>query len=439
MSQPAIRVQNLSKRYRIGAHDEAHDTLAGAAIDALKSPLANLRRLRRLTRFSANGQEPSDVIWALKDVSFEVQPGEVVGVIGRNGAGKSTLLKLLSRITHPTSGRIELNGRVSSLLEVGTGFHPELTGRENIFLNGTILGMSKAEIDHKFDEIVDFSGVEKFIDTPVKRYSSGMRVRLAFSVAAHLEPEILVVDEVLAVGDAKFQRKCLAKMGAVADAGRTVLFVSHNMVAVQSLCRRTIWLHDGMFLQDGKPDKVIASYLQKSASDSTITERVWPDFRSAPGNDSVRLHSLCVRPKTGTASDTITMRTPLVFEFEYWNLESGSELDVNFHLITEQEIVAFASSTINEANWHARPCPQGLFRSVCYVPGDLLNEGIHRIKLHIYRDGHELIYQQKDALRFNVLGASARRYASYSRAAGIVRPFLKWNTEFLKHDQASLD
>lgn len=222
MSDIAILVENLSKRYRIGVADEQHDTLVGATLGAIRNPARNFQRLRQLTRFRNGSEEDPNTIWALKNVSFEVKRGEVVGVIGRNGAGKSTLLKILSRITHPTSGRVELHGRVSSLLEVGTGFHPELTGRENVYLNGTILGMRKVEIDRKFDEIVDFSGVEKFIDTPVKRYSSGMRVRLAFSVAAYLEPEILLIDEVLAVGDIGFQQKCLGKWKA--SPNKTALF-----------------------------------------------------------------------------------------------------------------------------------------------------------------------------------------------------------------------
>ncbi len=270
MNEIAIKVENLSKRYRIGRKEEIHDTFAAAAVDWIKRPGKNLRRLRRLTRFGENGHDPEDIIWALKDVSFEVKRGEVVGIIGRNGAGKSTLLKILSRITHPTNGRVELHGRVSSLLEVGTGFHPELSGRENIYLNGTILGMRKAEIDRKFDEIVDFSGVEKFIDTAVKRYSSGMRVRLAFSVAAHLEPEILLVDEVLAVGDAEFQKKCLGKMGEVARGGRTVLFVSHNMLAIQNLCHNTMWLNNGEVVSIGKTKRVISKYLKITGQLSKI-------------------------------------------------------------------------------------------------------------------------------------------------------------------------
>ena len=264
MSDIAIQVENLSKRYRIGRQEERPETLVGAALGWLKAPVDNFRQLRQLSRFQENGQEPDDIIWALKDVSFEVKRGEVVGIIGRNGAGKSTLLKILSRITEPTSGRVVLNGRVSSLLEVGTGFHPDLTGRENVYLNGAILGMTKREIDRKFDEIVDFSGVERFIDTPVKRYSSGMQVRLAFAVAAHLEPEILLVDEVLAVGDAAFQKKCLGKMGEVAKEGRTVLFVSHNMAAIQSFTQRSMLIEKGKIAFDGESQQCVAHYLNKT-------------------------------------------------------------------------------------------------------------------------------------------------------------------------------
>lgn len=260
MSDIAIRVENLSKRYRIGLKEEIKDTFVGAIGSVVLNPLKNLRQLQSLSRFGTN-DEAEDILWALRDVSFEVKRGEVIGVIGRNGAGKSTLLKILSRITHPTSGRVELNGRVASLLEVGTGFHPELTGRENIYLNGTILGMRKKEIDKKLDEIIDFSGVEKFIDTPVKRYSSGMRVRLAFSVAAYLEPEILLIDEVLAVGDAEFQKKCLGKIGEVAKGGRTVLFVSHNLGAIVQLCKKVSVIESGEISYWGHPDGAIKDYL----------------------------------------------------------------------------------------------------------------------------------------------------------------------------------
>jgi lipopolysaccharide transport system ATP-binding protein len=261
MTDFAIKVENLSKCYRIGLKKKSPDTIMEAMASWFKSPLTNFRSLRQLSQFSNNEYGSADIIWALRDVSFEVQPGEVVGVFGRNGAGKSTLLKIISHITDPSNGRVILNGRVSSLLEVGTGFHGDLTGRENIYLNGTILGMTKREIDRKLDEIIDFSGVEKFIDTPVKRYSSGMKVRLAFSVAAHLEPEVLLVDEVLAVGDATFQKKCIGKMGEEAQAGRTILFVSHNMEAIRGLCQRGIWISDGMIQTDGDAGEVVQTYL----------------------------------------------------------------------------------------------------------------------------------------------------------------------------------
>ncbi len=269
MNDPIIQIDNISKIFRIGAKERKNRTFREALVDAIVAPVRNMSELRRLTRFDKNqltnlyapDQPNTDYIWALKDVSFDVQEGEIVGIIGRNGAGKSTLLKILSRITEPTSGEIMLRGRVSSLLEVGTGFHPELTGRENIYLNGTILGMRKREIDKKFDEIVAFSEIEKFLDTPVKRYSSGMYVRLAFAVAAHLEPEILLVDEVLAVGDIAFQQKCLGKMGDVASSGRTILFVSHNMSAVRKLCQHSILLKDGTVLYKGPTEDAINTYL----------------------------------------------------------------------------------------------------------------------------------------------------------------------------------
>ena len=254
MSDVAIRVEGLGKRYRIGGRQEQYQTFVESLVGALVSPLRRLRRLGKPV-------PPEEIFWALRDISFEVKPGEVLGVIGRNGAGKSTLLKLLSRITEPTEGRIEVHGRLGSLLEVGTGFHPELTGRENIYLNGTILGMRREEITRRFDEIVAFSEIESFLDTPVKRYSSGMYVRLAFAVAAHLQPEILIVDEVLAVGDVEFQKKCLGKMGEVAGAGRTVLFVSHNMPAVKGLCNRAILLHEGRIQCEGDVENTVATYL----------------------------------------------------------------------------------------------------------------------------------------------------------------------------------
>lgn len=259
MSDTAIEIHGLSKAYRIGLKESRSDSLVGAAMAAIRAPWERWRGLRRMTSFGAS--EVDDLIWAVRDVSLNIRSGEVVGLVGRNGAGKSTLLKILARVTEPTRGRARIFGRVASLLEVGTGFHPDLTGRENVYLNGTILGMTRREVEGKFDQIVAFSGIEKFIDTPAKRYSSGMRVRLAFSVAAHLEPEILLIDEVLAVGDAEFQKKCLGKMSEVARAGRTVLFVSHNLGSVTQLCDRGVWIDKGTVKADGPVDDVLRTYM----------------------------------------------------------------------------------------------------------------------------------------------------------------------------------
>ena len=295
MPEPIIEVRNISKQYHIGSQERINKTFREALTDAFLAPVRNLMKLRRMTRFEED-QSKADIIWALKDVTFSILPGEVVGIIGRNGAGKSTLLKILSRITSPTSGDIRLNGRISSLLEVGTGFHPELTGRENIYLNGTILGMRKHEIDKKLDEIIAFSEIERFLDTPVKRYSSGMYVRLAFAVAAHLEPEILLIDEVLAVGDASFQKKCLGKMNDVAKQGRTVMFVSHNITAIVSLCSRCLLLAKGGLIEDGDVIDVTSKYqggiythLKDEAGDLSTIERI--------GNGKARFTTISVHPE----------------------------------------------------------------------------------------------------------------------------------------------
>ncbi|HEY7414815.1 MAG TPA: polysaccharide ABC transporter ATP-binding protein, partial [Ktedonobacteraceae bacterium] len=318
MSETVIDVQDLSKRYHIGQLRTRHDTLR----DALVSVFQRFGKQRSVDRHPT--------IWALKDVSFDIQQGQVVGVIGRNGAGKSTLLKILSQITDPTTGRIEIHGRVGSLLEVGTGFHPELTGRENILLNGAILGMSRAEIRRKFDEIVAFAEVEKFIDTPVKRYSSGMYVRLAFAVAAHLEPEILLVDEVLAVGDAAFQKKCLGKMGDVAKEGRTVVFISHNMAAITQLCHTAVWLEGGRIRKFALCEEVVKDYL--SDSDTQIAERQWSYPGDAPGDDRVRLLAIRVLQQEQLAA-VIDINLPSQIEIEFQvlkdidNLLTGIQVD----------------------------------------------------------------------------------------------------------------
>jgi len=313
MSDVVISVEELSKLYRLGLKEETPDTLAGNFFSWVKAPVKNLKRLRSLTRFNPN-ETSDDVIWALRDVSFEVKRGEVVGIIGRNGAGKSTLLKVLSRITEPTSGRALVRGRVGSLLEVGTGFHPELTGRENIYMNGTILGMTKAEIDRKFDKIVDFSGVDKFLDTPVKRYSSGMQVRLAFAVAAHLDPEILIVDEVLAVGDAEFQKKCLGKMESVSQQGRTVLFVSHNLPAVRRLCTRGILIDKGSVVVDAAVEATLQRYVRQLESVARIPLRERAD---RTGNGHFRFVDAWLEDGSGRRCDTVIGGTKVAFILEY--------------------------------------------------------------------------------------------------------------------------
>ncbi len=320
MSDTAINIKNLSKRYRIGLQEEMHDSLMGKIFSWVISPLTNFGRIQKLSRFK-NKSSGEDIIWALKDVSINIQRGEILGIIGRNGAGKSTLLKILSRIVEPTSGSALLHGRVASLLEIGTGFHQELSGRENIYLNGTILGMKRDEIRAKFDEIVEFSEISKFIDTPVKRYSSGMYVRLAFAVAAHLDPEILIVDEVLAVGDAAFQKKCLGKMSETAKVGRTVLFVSHNMHTIQSLCTRTILLDEGKIIKDGDTHEVVSSYIRpirENTIDGESDLRNWKGSRISPGK--IRATYLRTLDKNGTACSTFNIYDSITFELVIENI-----------------------------------------------------------------------------------------------------------------------
>ncbi|MCB0164566.1 MAG: ABC transporter ATP-binding protein [Anaerolineae bacterium] len=440
MSDIAIKVENLSKRYRIGLKEELPETFLGAMTGWLRSPLANLRDLRKLSHFSDNGHTPDDVIYALKDVSFEVKHGEVVGIIGRNGAGKSTLLKILSRITEPSSGRAVINGRVASLLEVGTGFHPELTGRENVYLNGTILGMTKAEVERKFDEIVDFSGVEKFIDTPVKRYSSGMKVRLAFAVAAHLEPEILVIDEVLAVGDADFQKKCLGKMGEVASEGRTVLFVSHNMAAVSRLCKRTILLADGTVLADGESDQIVGQYL---AHGSNREEEVaWEDINSAPGSESVKLHAVRIC-RNGIPSSQIDIDRAAEIEIEFWNRIPGQKLVPSIKLLDEEGTVVFQAinlpqADLNKENLGLKPLDEGLYRTVCSIPPNFLNDRHYFVTIVIASTPPPTreVYIE-NIISFSVQDTGAMRAPHFNgKWLGVIRTPFYWNTEKLTELQA---
>ena len=434
MSDIVIQAEGLSKLYRLGQR-APYKTLRESVINAMHMLFRRLSptAFRSFSNGDQRRMKANELLWALKDISFEVRRGEVVGIIGQNGAGKSTLLKLLSRITEPTEGCAEIHGRVGSLLEVGTGFHPELTGRENIYLNGAILGMKKAEIKRRFDEIVAFSEIEKFIDTPVKRYSSGMYMRLAFAVAAHLEPEILLVDEVLAVGDAAFQKKCLGKMDDVAKEGRTVIFVSHNLLAMQSLCNRVVWLHNGQIVGEGESSSVVSNYLQTSFS--TRTEQAWEEMATAPGNDDVRLHRACVRPASSSPLDPITVRTPFVVEFDYWNLNPDMCLKLSFQLYNEEGILVFDVGPTYEPIWRGAASSTVLLRDTCYVPGDLLNDGMHRIMLHITTDQGTLIHQENDILVFDIRDVTETRGAAYGKWPGAVRPMLEWDTELV--DQVS--
>ncbi len=433
MSDSIITVRNLSKKYRIGAATKGYKTIRETIMEGITAPVKNLGRLRRMTSFK--DEEEADVIWALKDVSFTVKKGEVLGIIGKNGAGKSTLLKILSRITEPTSGSVEIGGRISSLLEVGTGFHPELTGRENIFLNGAILGMRKNEIERKFAEIAAFSEIEKFLDTPVKRYSSGMYVRLAFAVAAHLEPEILLVDEVLAVGDIAFQKKCLGRIGDIGKGGRTVLVVSHNMPVIVNLCQRAILLDEGEIALEGNAKEVVQHYL--SAARSAGGQVVWPDPAQAPGDDVARLHAVRIRQEgvDGATAD-VDIAKETIIEIEYWNLHEGALLAPGIWLKTGigTEVLAsgnFHGISLVDDPWYGRPQPTGLFKTICRIPANFLNEGRYGItailsKMPIHSD---ILYE--DVLSFDVHDTGEMRQEYYGGWLGVVRPRLDWHTEYL--------
>ena len=368
----------------------------------------------------------------MEDINFEVPQGEVLGIIGRNGAGKSTLLKLLSRITEPTKGRIRLRGRVASLLEVGTGFHPELTGRENIFLNGAILGMGRQEIKGKFDEIVAFAGVEKFLDTPVKRYSSGMYVRLAFAVAAHLEPEILIIDEVLAVGDSEFQKKCLDKMDDASHSGRTVLFVSHNMQAVTRLCSRCILLDQGRIIEDGPTHEVTNAYVGLGATTTSLRE--WPDINKAPGDDIARLRAVSVRSETGELSNKFDVRSPVGIEIEYDVLEPGYLYVPHFHLVNEAGTILFVSVDL-DPEWRGKKRPPGRYRSTAWIPSNTLNEGAFSINACMLTlEPTTVRYAERDVALFRTvdpLSVKDTARGDYpDRMPGMLRPKLDWVTDY---------
>lgn len=426
MSNPIISVEHLSKRYLVG-----HQSARNQGYTALRDVLArNARNLLRTTRDMFTGRQiiqgdEVEEFWALQDVSFDVQPGEVVGIIGRNGAGKSTLLKILSRITESTSGRVTLHGRVASLLEVGTGFHPELTGRENVFLNGAILGMTRAEVRRKFDEIVAFAEVDRFLDTPVKRYSSGMYVRLAFAVAAHLDPEIFVVDEVLAVGDAAFQKKCLGKMGQVAEGGRTVLFVSHNLSAVKNMCTRGILLDHGRVKCSADIDTAINEYMRQARD--CVKRQQW-SLADAPGTRDVKLLSIQLATDPPVSVENLTINDPFRFEIRYLVTDPELKINLSVSVFNAEGACVFSSPSIVEKGWFDRPVPYGLCLSTCEVPGNLLNNGRYTVKLLFVHDTTRILHVFNGVLEFEVLDDFRNRGNWYGDWPGTVRPFLQWRT-----------
>jgi lipopolysaccharide transport system ATP-binding protein len=405
-----IEADHISKLYglgRIGTGSFRQDIKRWWVRDILK-------REDPFFAMTEASEHQSKFIWALKDISFEVKEGEVFGIIGRNGAGKSTLLKILSKVIKPTKGVIRGRGRINSLLEIGTGFHDELSGRENIYLNGYFMGMHRDEIKRKFDEIVAFSGVEQFLDTPVKRYSSGMYVRLAFAVAAHLEPDILIVDEVLAVGDADFQKKCLGKMHDVSTKqGRTILFVSHNMQAVHNLCNRAMFLHQGVMKDIGPVEKIVNRYL--AGAQQHITRQEWPDMQSAPGNEHIRIRLVELIPHRQHDDDPVDVRTPLTIRFQFWNLQNDVNLCIGLHLHTQSAECIF--------DVHSPPADYraGLIEGTCHIPGNFLNDGSYYFSLIFMKDTSIELFYLEECLTLEV--EDYRENINwYGKWAGYVRP-----------------
>jgi len=427
MNDIAVRVENLGKLYRIGQF-AGYKTIRETMTNVMSGPLRRFRHPSQESRstLSATSHQPNS-IWALKNVSFEVKRGEAVGIIGRNGSGKSTLLKILSRITAPTEGHAEIHGRVGSLLEVGTGFHPELTGRENIYLNGAVLGMRKAEVERKFDEISAFAEIEKFLDTPVKRYSSGMYVRLAFAVAAHLEPEILVVDEVLAVGDAQFQKKCLGKMSNVASEGRTVLFVSHNMAAVQRLCSRSVLLESGRLDFQGASHEVVQQYLGYDQRGQAVS--FWEDLERAPGNELARLHAVRILNASGAVTPEIRTDQDFLIQVTYYVKKDGLRPGATAILFNQEGTCIFSSVSNHEERWHEKPHPIGLYRSSCRVPKSLLSDGEYRLTVILWEGYYQLICREDNVASLRVVDAGEVRGDYTGSWEGVIRPSLQWETE----------
>ena len=435
MPRTVIRIEHLWKQYRLGVigHGTLYRDLQTwwAKKRGREDPNAKIGASAGLMREQVEG----DRFYALRDVSLSVEQGDTVGIIGRNGAGKSTLLKILSCVTTPSKGIVKVRGRIASLLEVGTGFHQELTGRENIFLNGAILGMSKQEIRKRLDEIVAFAEIDEFLDTPVKRYSSGMYVRLAFAVAAHLEPEILIVDEVLAVGDAEFQKKCLGKMGDVAREGRTVLFVSHNMLAVKNLCKNGYLLEygHGSFFDD--INDAIEGYLSDHQDISGVISWESPD--GSPGNQQIRLKAVRI-VSDGEVSPAIKVNRDIEIQVDYWNLQQGARRVVSIHLVNAMGYTVLTSANWKSASlsydpWVERKYPVGLFRTSCVLPKYLLNTGIHSVTLYINgTSAFDNILLAKNIISFLAEDDMERINDFAGNWVGAIRPKLLWKTDQLE-------
>jgi lipopolysaccharide transport system ATP-binding protein len=423
----AISVKNIGKQYKIGAAETKfrYNMLRDVIVDTVTAPI----RIAKAMIGKSDRRQNQNYVWALKDVSFDLEEGKVLGIVGRNGAGKSTLLKILSRVTEPTTGTVTVRGRVGSLLEVGTGFHPELTGRENIYMNGAILGMKRSEIDSKFDEIVDFSEVNQFIDTPVKRYSSGMYLRLAFAVAAHLEPEILVVDEVLAVGDAEFQKKCLGKMNDVAQQGRTVLFVSHNMSAILRLTQEAIVLNKGQMLMRAPTQQAVDFYL--SSGQSQAGERIWDEEDLPVANAEFIPTSLKVKDRSGKVVDTIRSTESVSIEFEYQLNSSITGLRVGLYISTMRGEYIFASFDTDDAALYDKfdTRSAGRYVSRAEIPADIFNEGRYMVGVNASSFGVKRYFMDENVLAFNVdiSGAPGTQWGELR--VGPIRPRLNWKIE----------
>lgn len=421
MSDIAIKVNDISKAYLIGLKENRHETLSGKMLSWIKSPTKNYNILKRLNTFNHN-EDSDDLFWALKNVSFELKHGETLGIIGKNGAGKSTILKILSKITNPTFGYAEVYGRVSSLLEVGTGFNPELTGRENVYLNGTLLGMTKKEIDKKFDEIVYFSSIEKFIDTQVKKYSSGMRIRLAFSVAANIRTEIMIIDEVLSIGDAEFQKKSVKKMMQIAKQGTAVILVTHNMFPIQTLCTRAIHLKNGSIVEDGVTDEVISRYLGQLTKDKT--KQTW-ELENAPTSDYIKFVKAEVRPLNNEYS-VIRPADPFEFEFGFHILFHEEEnINITFHLHDEYDNLIFVGSTaLTNLQYKSK---RGFTTAYCRIPENLLNSGKFTIsKFYILKGISNIIYEHNDLLTFELNNSVLDKHGLLGKIDGMLKPKLEW-------------